>query len=207
MLNNMTTQQTNFSLTLGFIIGIVFCTAYMISSYFLRTKALENIKQKLEPDEHIVLEAKFRLFGDLAAAFPLGAFLGSFILPFMIFPDVQTIDTIDRQFFNLCVIAELFGLFFVLFICSWKIVYTNKRIIRGWGIKFFYKLKGIFYTDEFSYYKDVISFCYQSDIFSKSLYLKMKNNQSFRIGNYVNTKEIEEYVKQQLRNNNAKEVI
>lgn len=207
MIDDMTQYQNEFSINLGFILGIAFCLIYIPLSRFLRGKALKNIETKLELDEHVVYEAKFFLIPDLLTPFFIGGFLGEYIIPFIIFPEVQRIDTIDRQYLPICILALFICLFLALYICSRNSIYTNKRYILSFGIQFMYKLKGIFHTIDYLFYKEAVSFGYQNDIFFRALYMKNKDNKSMRIGGYANRKEIESYVKEQLILNNVKEEI
>lgn len=207
MIDDMTQYQNHIASWLGIILGFSFTLIYAALSKILRKQALKNIQEKLEPNEYIVYEAKFLLIPDLLTPFFTGGFLGEYIIPFIIFPEIQRIDTIDRQYLPLCILAELICLFIALYICSWKPVYTNKRFIMGFGIKFYYKLKGIFYYTEYLFYKDVVSFRYQNDFFFRALYMKKKDNKSIRIGYCTNKKEIEKYVKEQLIINGVKEEI
>ena len=202
MIDDMTQYQTEFALKLGIILGLAFCLIYIPLSHFLRNKALKNIKEKLEPDESIIIEAKFRLILDFILPFFTGGFLGEYIIPFIIFPEVQRIDTIDRQYLPLCILAELICLFLAFFICNWKIIITNKRIINAWGTKFLYKLKGIFFNTEYLFYTDIKTYEYKYLIWYKALYLIMSNNKKFRIADYTNSKEINSYVEKQLIKNN-----
>lgn len=206
-MDDLSPYQNDLAIHLGYICGIIFCIIFFFLSKFLRKKALKNIEAKLEPDEHIVHEAKLWIVPDMIAPFATGGFLGEYIIPFIIFPEVQRIDTIDRQYLPLCIFVDLFCLFFALYIASWIPVYTNKRFIKGFGIKFMYKLKGIFYYTEYLYYKDVVSYYYQNDFAFKALYMKKNDNKSIRIGYCLNKKEIEGYVEEQLINNNIKEGI
>lgn len=206
MIDDLTQYQDNIARNLGIICGISFCIIYFLLSKILRKKALKNIEAKLEPDEKIAYEAKLWIVPDLLAPFFIGGFLGEFIIPFIIFPEVQRIGSINRQFLPICIFAELIGFFLALYICSWIPVYTNKRFIMGFGLKFMYKLKNIFYYTEYLFYKDAISFYYQNDFFFRALYIKKRDNKSIRIGYCLNKKEIEKYVKDQLIINGVKEV-
>lgn len=207
MIDDLSPYQNSIAMNLGYTLGIVFCIVFFFLSKFLRKKALKNIEAKLETDEHIVYEAKLWIVPDMLLPFFMGLGLGEYLIPFTIFPEVQQIGAINRQYLPLCVFVELLGIFMALYICSWKPVYTNKRFIQGFGIKFMYKLKGIFHTMEDLFYKDAVYFWYQKDIFFRALYLKAKDNKLMHIGYCLNKKEIEEYVKQQLIMNNVKEKI
>lgn len=207
MIDDLTPYQDTIAHNLGIICGISFCVIYFFASKILRKRALKNIEAKLEADEQIVYKAKFFLIPDLIAPYFTGGFLGEFIIPFVIFPEVQRIGSIDRQALPICILAELICLFLALYIVSRQSIYTNKRFILGFGIKFMHKLKGIFHTMDYFFYKDAVFFGYQKDIFFKALYLKGKDNKSMRIGGYANRKEIEKYVKEQLIINGVKEVI
>lgn len=204
-MDDLTEYQNNIVLNLGVICGLISCIIFFFASKFLRKKALKNIEAKLDSNEHVVYEAKLWIVPDMIPPFSIGGFLGEYIIPFIIFPEVQRIDTIHKSSFPLFIGALLICLFVALYICSWKSVYTNKRFIMGFGIKFMYKLKDIFYYTEELLYKDVVSFYYQNDFFFKALYMRKKNNKSIRIGYCLNKKEIEEYVKEQLIKNGIKE--
>lgn len=205
MIDDLSPYQNDVAIHLGYICGISFCVVFFFLSKFWRKKALKNIGAKLEPDEHIAYEAKLWIVPDMLAPFFMGLGLGEYLIPFWIFPEVQQIGAINREYLLLCVFGELLGIFLALYICSWIPVYTNKRFIQGWGIKFMYKLKGIFHSMEDLFYKDAVSFYYQNDFFYRALYMKNKDNKLMRIGYCLNKKEIEEYVKQQLISNNIRE--
>lgn len=131
------------SFNYGIIAGITTYVIYFISSYFLRKKALQRIKENLQEGEVIVYEPKFSYVAEVVFPFAVGGFLGGFIIPFFIYPDIQYVRTsalvMPRNTLPLWVIGELILIFALVFVSCWKYAITNRRIITAYTFKFIYK--------------------------------------------------------------------
>lgn len=188
MIDHMTQYQTEFTLKLGIILGLVFTLIYIVLSYFLRKLTLKTIEKELEKDEFIECEGKVKWW-ERFIPFALGLFTGGFIIPFIIFPDVQRIDTIDRQNFFWCILAELIGIAFIPIVASWKCVFTNKRMINRCIFKLLNKFK--FFGDEFIIYSDIMRMEYNYHIWIKVLYFVLKSKRYYRVPLFENMKEVQ----------------
>lgn len=198
MIDDLTPYQDNIASHLGIICGISFCLIYILLSKILRKLALKNIEAKLEPDESIVCEGKMN-FIEFIIPFAMGGFLGEYIIPFMIFPEIQRVNIIYRQDLFLCYLGELFCLFYAIVFASWKCVFTNKRMLNGFSFKFIYWLK--FFGEEFLLYSNIERIEYKFYILSKILFVILKNNKRTRLPNFRNKNEILSVVQKHIGGN------
>lgn len=123
--------------------AIVFYLLYLVVSYFCRKKALKRIKENLQEGEVIVYEPKFSYVAEIVFPLAIGGFLGGFIIPFFIYPNLQYVRTsasvMSRNSLPFWIICELILIFALGFVSCWKYAITNKRIITAYTFKFIYK--------------------------------------------------------------------
>jgi hypothetical protein len=198
MLIRMSQEQTEFTLKLGVLLGIVFVLIYLPLSYLLRQITLKTIKTELESNEFIESEGKVKLW-ELLVPFGTGGFLGACIFPFILYPNINCISGIERQDLWWCYAGEVFGISFAIIIASWKCVFTNKRMINRCLFKILNKLK--FFGDEFIKYSEIERIKYDYHIWIKVLYLVLKNKRYYRIPLFKNMKEVQSTIEKYIGGN------
>lgn len=202
MLGDMTQSQNTFSIQLGIVLGLGFYLIYSIASYFFRKRALKNIENNLLESEYILYEPKVVFSIDFLVPFGIGGFLGAYIIPFLVFPEVQMINTISRQYLSLCILAELIGIFVIFLFSSEKCVITNKRVIRAWGFKFICGLLKIKIFNKpqletkYLNYSDVKSIEYKKIFGTDILTINLNNDKNFKLSGYKDLKDIQSIIEQ-----------
>ena len=187
----MTPHEINaISYKLEIITGVIFYIIYTILSYFLRRKSLKNINNSLLEDEYIELEPKFTFVVDTFVPFMTGGFVGGFIVPFLIYPEIQMIDTMHRQEFYFWISVLPIVLLALFYLSCTKFVLTNKRMIYGWSFRFLYSLTNIFNKFDYLNYSDIKDFKYMNFLMTNILTL-YTNNKSFVISGFKNIKEFQ----------------
>lgn len=129
------------ALKFGLIIGIIILVTYRLLSLFFRNLAFEKIKKSLNENEYILYEPKACFTIDILTPFLVGGFLGGVIVPFIIFPSIQYLDSITREMLPTLIIAEIISITTLFVLASWKYVITNTRIIDTYAFDFISKLR------------------------------------------------------------------
>jgi hypothetical protein len=133
----MTSSEINLiTLKLGIITSIIVYIFYSVCSYFGRKKALIRIKNSLYENEEIIYEPEHSHKGEIIFIFLVGGFLGMFILPFFIYPEIQYIDHFNRNSLPFLIICELIFILLLFYLTFRKYVITNKRIISAYTFRF-----------------------------------------------------------------------
>lgn len=188
----MTPMEINIRLiTLGIITGIVFLIITIVLRYFLRKKALENIKNNLLEGEFIVYEPKFTFTMDYFIPFVVGVTLSG-EMPYMPFIKPTTL-----QEFPVFLILDLFLIFIAFLLSSTKLVLTNKRMIYSSPFKFLFGLSSSLLQFDYLNYSDIKNFDYGKDIFaiwSKTFYVYTNNNEKFSLKFFNNKKDFQTIV-------------
>lgn len=186
------------SFKLGLISGIFYYLTYAISSYFLRKRALQKIKNELEEDEYIVSEPQNDFVIDIIIPFVVGGFTGMFILPFFIYPEIRQINGymggISRDYLSLCIVAIFIGVFFNAWVACMQFVLTNKRMFYALTFKYLYKFMKIFNKFQSLCYSDIKDFKYDTYLTAKFLDIYTNDNRQFRIAGFKNLDEIKSII-------------
>jgi len=195
----MATMTTSYidsiSIIFGIITGIIFLIIYIILSHFLRKKALKKIENAFIEGEYIIKEAKSEFIIDFIVSFMTGAFLGMYIIPFLIYPELQSINSpytgsINREYLPLCIAIVIIALFFTLFISATKCVLTNKRIINASVFKFFNKFINFNHIN----YSDIQDLKYENVLKIETLTIYLRNGKNYAISEYEDLKEFQSIV-------------
>ena len=116
------------TLKMGIITGFMFLAIITPLRIYWQKKALSKIKSTLIEGEEIVYILKLPFSTSYFFPYCVGAFLGSFILPFWIFSDINNVGMVSKNNFIWFVLGEIICFCSIIFICSIIIVITNNKI-------------------------------------------------------------------------------
>jgi hypothetical protein len=186
------------SIILGIITGIIFLVIYSISSHFLRKKALQKIKRSLLEGEYIVKEPQNVFVIDVFMPFAVAGFTGMFIIPFIIYPELQHISGymggISREYLPLCIMAVVILIFINFWTACLKVIFTNKRIFYAWSFNFLYKFKDFFNKFDNLYYSDIKDYQYENVLQIETLTLHLYNGKNYILSGFKDLKNIQSII-------------
>src|SRR3989339_1021090 len=103
---------------LGILTGSIFLILILPLRFYLRGKALKRIKKTLKENEVIVYKAKISYFLDYFGAFLVGGFIGCYLIPFWLYPHLQTIGIVSRENIYLFILGEIIAILGILGVYS-----------------------------------------------------------------------------------------
>ena len=126
-------MQININVIFQWALIFYFCTT--LFRCLVHKIALRKIKSRLIEGETIVYSIKFGHGINFFLSILLGSFWGAFILPFFLYPEIDSIKTISRSQLPLLIVLEIFILLLLFIVASKKNVLTNYRILNAWAFK------------------------------------------------------------------------
>jgi hypothetical protein len=116
------------SVKLIVLTGCIFLILVLPLRFYLRNEAIKRIKKMLDENEVIVHIPKISHIVDYYVPLGIGGFIGGFLVPFWLYPELQSIRIVSRENLHLFVVAEIIAILGILAIYSIRIVLTNFRI-------------------------------------------------------------------------------
>lgn len=174
----------------GIITGFIFLVIIIPLRIYWRKKAMEKIKLSILDDEEIIYKLNFSSVNDYIVPFTCGAFLGSFILPFIFIKNITSIGLINKTNLPYFVLAEIICLLAVLYVASWEGVITNKKIRRSTAFLIFNIVGEKMNLLMDLNLDEIKSTLMEKFHLSKTIKISTTNNKIYRFGGYKEMDEI-----------------
>lgn len=178
------------TLKLGIITGFIFLAIITPLRIYWRKNALNKIKSSLIEGEEIVYILELPFSTSYFFPYCVGAFWGSFILPFWIFNDINNVGMVNKTSLIYFFSAEILCFCAIIFLFSIVIVITNNRIKKLSNFSFLNKI--IQKLD--MPISEIESINYQKHFAVDELNILTKNNKLYSFSGVNDLKKIYEYL-------------